>query len=68
MTAAGPGAAKTVGQLLAAKEIVIACGPGGVGKTTTAAALGGHGRGASTAAGCWCSPSTRRGGWPTRWG
>jgi anion-transporting ArsA/GET3 family ATPase len=26
--------------LLAAKEIVIACGPGGVGKTTTAAALG----------------------------
>ena len=33
------GGAKTVGQLLAAKEIVIACGPGGVGKTTTAAAL-----------------------------
>jgi anion-transporting ArsA/GET3 family ATPase len=32
-------AAKTVGQLLAAKDIVIACGPGGVGKTTTAAAL-----------------------------
>ena len=31
--------AKTVGQLLAAKDIVIACGPGGVGKTTTAAAL-----------------------------
>ena len=26
--------------LLAAKEIVIACGPGGVGKTTTAAAAG----------------------------
>ncbi|MGP8008064.1 MAG: ArsA family ATPase [Acidimicrobiales bacterium] len=26
--------------LLSAKEIVIACGPGGVGKTTTAAALG----------------------------
>ncbi len=25
--------------LLAAKEIVVACGPGGVGKTTTAAAL-----------------------------
>ena len=39
MTAAGPPAAKTVGQLLAAKDIVIACGPGGVGKTTTAAAL-----------------------------
>ena len=36
----GPAAAaKTVGQLLAAKDIVIACGPGGVGKTTTAAAL-----------------------------
>ncbi len=31
--------AKTVAQLLAAKDIVIACGPGGVGKTTTAAAL-----------------------------
>jgi len=31
--------AKTVRQLLAAKDIVIACGPGGVGKTTTAAAL-----------------------------
>ncbi len=30
---------KTVAQLLAAKDIVIACGPGGVGKTTTAAAL-----------------------------
>ena len=39
MTAAGVPAAKTVGQLLAAKDIVIACGPGGVGKTTTAAAL-----------------------------
>ena len=40
MTAATPAPApKTVGQLLAAKDIVIACGPGGVGKTTTAAAL-----------------------------
>ena len=40
MTAAkGADAAKTVAQLLAAKDIVIACGPGGVGKTTTAAAL-----------------------------
>ncbi len=40
MTAAtGVGPAKTVAQLLAAKDIVIACGPGGVGKTTTAAAL-----------------------------
>ena len=29
----------TVGQLLAAKDIVVACGPGGVGKTTTAASL-----------------------------
>ncbi len=29
--------------LLSAKEIVIACGPGGVGKTTTAAAAGRHG-------------------------
>jgi anion-transporting ArsA/GET3 family ATPase len=33
------GTARTVAQLLAAKDIVIACGPGGVGKTTTAAAL-----------------------------
>src|SRR5208283_2050201 len=32
-------APKTVAQLLSAKDIVIACGPGGVGKTTTAAAL-----------------------------
>ncbi len=39
MTAAAAGPAKTVAQLLAAKDIVIACGPGGVGKTTTAAAL-----------------------------
>ena len=40
MTSATPApAAKTVGQLLAAKDIVIACGPGGVGKTTTAASL-----------------------------
>src|SRR5271154_6404601 len=32
-------APQTVGHLLSAKEIVIACGPGGVGKTTTAAAV-----------------------------
>lgn len=31
---------KTLQQLLSAKEIVISCGSGGVGKTTTAAALG----------------------------
>jgi anion-transporting ArsA/GET3 family ATPase len=31
---------QTISQLLSAKEIVIACGPGGVGKTTTAAAVG----------------------------
>jgi anion-transporting ArsA/GET3 family ATPase len=31
--------AGSIDQLLAAKEIAIACGPGGVGKTTTAAAL-----------------------------
>ncbi|MCU0267423.1 MAG: AAA family ATPase [Acidimicrobiales bacterium] len=40
----GPGAAAdkavTLEQLLAAKEIVISCGSGGVGKTTTAAAAG----------------------------
>ena len=29
----------TVGRLLSAKEIAIACGPGGVGKTTTAASV-----------------------------
>jgi anion-transporting ArsA/GET3 family ATPase len=39
VTASPAPAAKTVGQLLAAKDIVVACGPGGVGKTTTAAAL-----------------------------
>ncbi len=39
MTATTQAPAKTVGQLLAAKDIVIACGPGGVGKTTTAASL-----------------------------
>ncbi len=39
VTATRAEAAKTVGQLLAAKDIVIACGPGGVGKTTTAASL-----------------------------
>ncbi|HEX3795132.1 MAG TPA: ArsA-related P-loop ATPase [Acidimicrobiales bacterium] len=31
--------AKSIAQLLSAKEIAIACGPGGVGKTTTAAAV-----------------------------
>jgi anion-transporting ArsA/GET3 family ATPase len=30
---------QTISQLLSAKEIAIACGPGGVGKTTTAAAI-----------------------------
>jgi anion-transporting ArsA/GET3 family ATPase len=38
-TATAPPAA-TLDQLLASKEIVICCGSGGVGKTTTAAALG----------------------------
>jgi len=48
MAARAPGAAKakttvnvatpTMDSLLATKEIVVACGPGGVGKTTTAAA------------------------------
>jgi anion-transporting ArsA/GET3 family ATPase len=33
-------AKKTIEELLAAKEVVISCGSGGVGKTTTAAALG----------------------------
>jgi anion-transporting ArsA/GET3 family ATPase len=33
------GGAPTIDQLLAAKEIAISCGSGGVGKTTTAAAL-----------------------------
>jgi flagellar biosynthesis GTPase FlhF len=32
-----PGTPQTIDQLLSAKEIAIACGPGGVGKTTTAA-------------------------------
>ena len=33
------GRQRQVEQLLAAREVVVACGPGGVGKTTTAAAL-----------------------------
>ena len=33
-----PGRRSSIDGLLATKEIVIACGPGGVGKTTTAAA------------------------------
>lgn len=37
---AGAGMASPIDRLLATKEIVVACGPGGVGKTTTAAALG----------------------------
>jgi anion-transporting ArsA/GET3 family ATPase len=44
MARAAPGrateAAGSIEQLLTAKEIVISCGSGGVGKTTTAAALG----------------------------
>ncbi len=36
----GADAPQTIARLLSAKEIVIACGPGGVGKTTTAAAVG----------------------------
>ncbi len=39
MSAARRQAPKTVAQLLSAKDIVVTCGPGGVGKTTTAAAL-----------------------------
>src|SRR3954467_6877383 len=35
-----PERARSLEQLLATKEIVITCGSGGVGKTTTAAALG----------------------------
>jgi anion-transporting ArsA/GET3 family ATPase len=35
-----PGRVGSIEQLLAAKEIVVCCGSGGVGKTTTAAALG----------------------------
>ena len=35
----GDGSRRTLDELLAAKEIVICCGSGGVGKTTTAAAL-----------------------------
>ncbi|MCB0970349.1 MAG: ArsA family ATPase, partial [Acidimicrobiales bacterium] len=38
--AADEGRHRTLEQLLAAKEIVISCGSGGVGKTTTAAAMG----------------------------
>ena len=37
---ARPGGSASLDQLLAAKEIAISCGSGGVGKTTTAAAAG----------------------------
>jgi anion-transporting ArsA/GET3 family ATPase len=40
MARTGSGVPTTLEQLLAAKEIVVTCGSGGVGKTTTAAALG----------------------------
>ncbi|MGH9081142.1 MAG: ArsA family ATPase, partial [Acidimicrobiales bacterium] len=36
--ATSPAGSRSIDGLLAAKEIVVACGPGGVGKTTTAAA------------------------------
>ncbi|HLH28224.1 MAG TPA: ArsA-related P-loop ATPase, partial [Acidimicrobiales bacterium] len=36
----GDDAKTSLSGLLAAKEIVVCCGPGGVGKTTTAAAAG----------------------------
>ena len=47
-------------------RIIVCCGSGGVGKTTTAAALGL--RAAERGRPAWCSPSTRRGGWPSPWG
>ena len=56
----------TLEQLFAAKEIVIHCGSGGVGKTTTAAAAAAPWRPPTSAARCSCSPSTRPSGWPTR--
>jgi anion-transporting ArsA/GET3 family ATPase len=40
MVPRGDAPPKHIAQLLSAKEIVIACGPGGVGKTTTAASIG----------------------------
>ena len=54
-------------QLLAAKEIVIACGPGGVGKTTTAAALGRHGRRRAGRQGAGAHRRPGAAGWPTPW-
>ena len=55
-------------QLFAAKEIVIHCGSGGVGKTTTAAAAAAPWPRSTSAARCSCSPSTRPAGSPTRSG
>ena len=46
-------------------EIVVTCGSGGVGKTTTAAAARRRWPPPTSAARCWCSPSTRPGAWPT---
>ena len=44
------------------------CGSGGVGKTTDRRRARHDGGRRTSAAGCWCSPSTRPAGWPTRSG
>jgi DNA replication protein DnaC len=45
-------------------RIIVCCGSGGVGKTTAAAAIGLRAAERGRQA---CSPSTRPGGWPSRW-
>ena len=61
------GPTTTLDEHLADAGVLVCCGSGGVGKTTTAAALGLAGRTCSAAA-PWWSPSTRPSAWPTRSG
>ena len=54
MAASAPRPPRQSAELLRAKEMIVVCGSGGIGKTTIAAALGARGRGDASAAGCWC--------------
>ena len=57
-----PKRAASIEQLLAAKEIAVTCGSGGVGQDHRGGGARHDGRAASWAAGCSCSPSTRPAG------
>ncbi len=55
---------RSIEDLVRDQDIIVCCGSGGVGKTTTAAVLAM--RAAEPVGGQWSSPSTRRSGSPTR--